>query len=480
MPSLFGEFVYDDTRFIETNPAIQHLSPAGMLSYFTDPKTVSTHVWQGIYRPLRTLEFAIDWAVSGGAPWFFHLRSMIWHVLGSLLVLSLFRRLAGAPSGLVPAAAWCGALLHALHPVHTECVAWISSRGDLLCAILFLAALCSHLDGHRWRAAGLLAVALLAKEMAVVFVGVAFLADLSRRDQLRFRWYGLYAAMAAGFTALWIHLASPSDAVGLGQASFWWGGSFGLNLATMAKGFLYYGRLLFLPINLSVGYHLPARAALGAGTIVSIVLVLALVGGALAASRRTRFALGWFFVTIFPVSNLVIHMVIPTTERFLLIPAMGVCFAAGALLARTRLSLVVFACFFALTFARTFDWRTDDTLWTASLAVTESPSGLLHRSYREIERAEHTGLRADAEKVLATTDAFFRYYIENIQIAGEGVPGAVQVSPHDAGPMLLNQAKAYYLLGRYEEAYRAAVSAARIGDLEEARRMAEDLRERMR
>jgi len=37
LPSLAGEFVYDDVRFVEVNQAVHGLSPAGVVSYFTDP-----------------------------------------------------------------------------------------------------------------------------------------------------------------------------------------------------------------------------------------------------------------------------------------------------------------------------------------------------------------------------------------------------------------------------------------------------------
>ncbi len=364
--------------------------------------------------------------------------------------------------------------------MHTECVAWISSRGDLLCVVLFLAALLSHMDGHRVRAALLLLVAVLAKEVAVVFAGAALLADLYRKDKLRFGWYGIYASIAVAFTALWFFLVAGGDTGEMGQVSAWWGGSYAMNLATMAKGFLYYAKLLVFPVNLAIAYHLPARAALDVGTVVSIVLVLALGVAALLASRRSRFALGWFFLTLLPVSNLVIHLIIPTAERFLLLPSIGVCFAAGWLLARTRLSVVVLACFFALTFSRTFDWRSEDSLWESSLAVTESPAALSYRTFIEIERAERTRDPADAEQVVKTADAFFTYYMKNIQLAPEGVPGAMLVSREDGGPVLLNKAKALLLLGRYQEALDAAMAAAEFGGLEDGYRLAEIARRHLR
>ena len=46
-----------------------------------------------------------------------------------------------------------------------------------------------------------------------------------------------------------------------------------------------------------------------------------------------------------------IRLGIPTAERFLLLPSIGVALWAGAALARSRLRWVVLACFFAITFS---------------------------------------------------------------------------------------------------------------------------------
>ena len=56
-----GGFVYDDHRFIERNVAIRSLG--NTLDFVLDPRTISEESWEGIYRPLRTLSFAVDHAL---------------------------------------------------------------------------------------------------------------------------------------------------------------------------------------------------------------------------------------------------------------------------------------------------------------------------------------------------------------------------------------------------------------------------------
>ena len=480
IPSLFGDYLFDDVRFILENPAVHEITPGRIVSFFTDPTSLDQEGQVDIYRPLRTLEFALDWAVSGGAPWFFHLRSMLYHALASLLVLRLFSRLEGRPPGEAGPTALCGALLFALHPVQSECVAFISSRGDILCALLFVLALNAHLDGRRLPAALLLVVAMFAKETAVVFGGAAVIADRYRRDRPSFGWYAVYAGIGAAFTALWFLLVAKGDPESMSQSGNWWGGSWLMNLATMAKGFLYYAQILVLPVDQMVSYHLPARSTLDAATVASIVLVLVIVAGLVLSGRRGRFALLWFAIAILPMSNLVIHLVVPTEERFLLIPSIGVCFFAAGFLVRTRLRFVVLACFFALTFSRTFDWRSGDALFAAAFSVAESPKPLAWRTFDALERAERTGNPADAEAVVEAADAFFRYYRENVQMSPDAGPGRMMVSVADGGNVLLNNAKALLLLGRNEDAFRAAMAAANFAGREEGFRLAEIARSRMR
>ena len=66
-PSLSDQFVYDDHRFVPDNEEIRDLG--NIVRFFTDIRTMTeTHGesgWDDIYRPLRTLSFAVDWAIFG-------------------------------------------------------------------------------------------------------------------------------------------------------------------------------------------------------------------------------------------------------------------------------------------------------------------------------------------------------------------------------------------------------------------------------
>ncbi|MCG3136168.1 MAG: hypothetical protein HMLKMBBP_04008 [Planctomycetes bacterium] len=162
-PSVAGGFVYDDHRFVAENAALRE--PSILWRAFADPSCqTSDGTHAGLWRPLRTLSFAFDASVLGGSPAAMHAVNVALHAAGTMLVAALLGAWGAGP----PAAA-LGALVYGLHPAQAECVAWISSRGDLLAAGLVWAALLADLRGRAALSLGLGAAALLSKEQAAVW-----------------------------------------------------------------------------------------------------------------------------------------------------------------------------------------------------------------------------------------------------------------------------------------------------------------------
>lgn len=465
LPSFSGDFVFDDERFIEKNDAVTQLSAAHVVRYFTDPSSHSI-VGHDIYRPLRTLEFAVDWKLSGGRPWFFHLRSVLWHAAACVLLYAVLRRLLAADGP-----ALVGTLLFALHPVNTESVAWITSRGDVLLLFWFLLALLLYLRGRPLLAAFAFLGALLSKETAVFFPAAVLMVDLFRRADRRWAWYGVYGALAVAFVAVWFYLVAGAQLENVGHLKAWWGGSYATTLLTMAKGFLHYARVIAFPVHFTVDYHVPTSTGLGLGEIVALAMLAAIAAAALAAGPRARLALAWFFAALLPVSNLIRPIGIPTAERFLYLPLVGVVLWAGPLLGRyRRLAAAVLVCLFALTFQRSRIWRSEDTLWQAAEQVAPTPRGLEYRARTEMRaanevsaRLQHASpaergaleerLREHARTTLRYADGFFDVY-ENV----------IRLTPSTLGiEVLVYKANALMILGRVEEALVEAERSIELG-----------------
>src|SRR5204862_509452 len=133
-------FVLDDLSIIVSNPLIRSLSNL--------PRIFSSHYWYpelqsgDLYRPLTVATYALNYAAGGLNPWGYHAVNVLLHMACSCLVFLLFNRLLASTT-----AAGFAAVLFAVHPLHTEAVASVIGRAELLAAGSVLAALYLHSDG---------------------------------------------------------------------------------------------------------------------------------------------------------------------------------------------------------------------------------------------------------------------------------------------------------------------------------------------
>jgi len=142
---------WDDDKYITDNKYIKDLSWQGI-------KTIFTVYNSGNYHPLTTLTNAIEYKFFGLNPKVYHLNNLILHLMNVVLVfyfvkvlmengkwkmenekktqqLSIINYQLSIPLIV--------ALLFAIHPMHTESVAWAAERKDLLYSFFFLLALIS-------------------------------------------------------------------------------------------------------------------------------------------------------------------------------------------------------------------------------------------------------------------------------------------------------------------------------------------------
>ena len=198
LPSLDNSFAWDDKSLVVNNPRIQVLSAENVRWAFTT-------TLGGNWMPLTWLSFMLDRQLGGPGPRVFHVTQIVLHILNTLLVLFLVRRLldlgaVGKGATFRWQTASLTALLFGIHPMHVESVAWISERKDVLYAFFFLAAMHRHLEprpeGKRgyFRDAEVLllfALSLMSKPMAVTLPLVLLLLDFwpagNRREDVRRR-----------------------------------------------------------------------------------------------------------------------------------------------------------------------------------------------------------------------------------------------------------------------------------------------------
>ncbi|XP_028724123.1 protein O-mannosyl-transferase TMTC4 isoform X2 [Peromyscus leucopus] len=197
-----GDFVFDDSEAIVNNKDLQSDTPLGDLWHHDFwGSRLSSNTSHKSYRPLTVLTFRINYYLSGGFyPVGFHVVNILLHGGISILMLDVFSVLFGGLQytsrgrrvHLAPRASLLAALLFAVHPVHTECVAGVVGRADLLCALFFLLSFLGYCQAFKesnkegthsstlWVLLSIFlgAVAMLCKEQGITVLGLNAVFDI--------------------------------------------------------------------------------------------------------------------------------------------------------------------------------------------------------------------------------------------------------------------------------------------------------------
>lgn len=136
--SLNGDFVYDDNRQILRNPLIQDSKLFGkaLVSDVWAFKGDGTIAASNYWRPTFTAWSIINYQLFGADAFGWHFLNVLLHVGVCLLVFFLLRRW-----GLSDIWSFSITLIFAVHPSHTESVAWVAGSPDLLFSLFFLSSL---------------------------------------------------------------------------------------------------------------------------------------------------------------------------------------------------------------------------------------------------------------------------------------------------------------------------------------------------
>ena len=401
--SLQAPFLLDNDPVILNDPRIRTVTSSHIHRILTEQYPLGL---SGLYRPLTTLSYLFNYAVlgNGANPAGYHWFNLILHVVNIALVyalgLALFEQI---PVALLLTAIW------GLHPVLTEAVTNIVGRADLLAAFGVLAALLCHRQALRtsgrrkavWLGAMALAVTvgMFSKEGAIVALAVIALYDFTfgRADSWRTR-IPSYAAVAVPclvFLYIRAHVLANAAAAPfpfgdnpLMGAGFW------TARLTAVKIIGKYLLLLVWPARLSYDYSYNQIPLFGWGwsrwedwkTVIALIAFAAAAVVAIRSYRRHKpvfFFILFFFVTLAPVSNLVIIIGAIMGERFLYLPSVGfaACAAYAIYAVWQRLPVsqpsyghaggaaltVLLIAFAGRTYDRNADWLDPGRFWQSGL-----------------------------------------------------------------------------------------------------------------
>ena len=262
--TLFFQFVWDDGPQIVDNPLIR--SWRSLSRVFVSDLWFHTARRQVYYRPLFVAWSIVNYAVVGLRPWGWHLGSILLHLGATLAVFWLCRRLQ-----LEYWTAALATLIFALHPIHIECVAWISAGSDSMVTIFAALAFVAFLNARDpdvtqkilWRIASifLLLCALLSKEMAVSFtalVGVyVWLCATREQKPLSARVRESLAGMAPYACATIVYVILRKVALWHSMTQFDAQHGVGDMVLTLPYVLAIYLRQLVLPLGLTGLYYHP-------------------------------------------------------------------------------------------------------------------------------------------------------------------------------------------------------------------------------
>lgn len=468
LPSFFNTFIWDDEQFIVRNVFTTSLEYLPQV--FTTNTIAGAGELSNYYRPLTTISFTIDRLIWGLTPFGFHLTNTVLHAGTAVLIWWFLRQLKMKPIPTILIA-----LVFGLHPLQTESVTYINSRGDSLYSFWMLVSLISFqyvLEGKtkllkmgdskatfnslKFSLISIMAfvLSILAKEIALAGFGV--LCWLWLANAVKHKKYFQPASLAtligmtttvATYLGLRLTVLNFQNSLNFYEFNNVYTENVGVRMLTFARILFVYFRLILFPYPLHMERTEPVITALLNGWwLTALGLALALFIAGWWEWKRIKslwiwLGSSWFFCFLIPVSGIVpINGLI--YEHWLYMPLIGFCIALYGLFKVVtaiwpklvkfplKIGLISFALllmlYSGLTLRQNWLWRSPIPFYSYTLQFGESA-----RLFNNLAMAYD----AEREHELA---------VENYHRA---------LSIHPAYPQIhYNLARTYIELGRQEDA----------------------------
>jgi tetratricopeptide (TPR) repeat protein len=395
---------YDDPSYVYENQRVLNGLTSDSIAWaFTAVRSSNWH-------PLTWLSLMFDCHLFGPDPGLIHLVNLFLHLVNTLLLFSVLKKMTGSlwPSAFVAAA-------FALHPMHVESVAWIAERKDVLSTLFLLLTLSAYASYVRRGGTGryllamlLFALGLMAKPMLVTLPFLLLLADywpLNRFDPQTVKASGRRHRKAAhshdNRTILYRIIIEKVPFLVLAVVSSvitfivqrGGGGMAKIDVLPfgdrVANAFLSYARYIgkmFLPEDLAVFYPFDAGATHSWQVAVCVLLLLVVTILVIRFGRDRKYLpFGWFWFvgTLVPVIGLVQVGKQAIADRYTYIPYIGLfimmAWGLPELLSKLRyrrifLSVSAAVALTALgicTYKQTSYWSNSTVLFSRAIEVTQ-------------------------------------------------------------------------------------------------------------
>jgi tetratricopeptide (TPR) repeat protein len=403
--TLRNGFVSDDETQVLHNPYIRNFHH--LVRIFASP--VASYVgvkMANYYRPLMNVGYLLCYQVFGPHAFGFHLVNIVLHLAVVCAVFLVTKRMFQNRI-----LALMAAVSFAIHPVHTEAVAWIAAIPEMELSIFYLLTFWFFLGvarpGGRFSyfaqlgMTGSFVLALLSKEPAVTLPLLAtvyehfYRADREEtRPAQKVRRYAVLWLLTVAYLLFRVRiLGRLSSALNVYQLS-----RYQAFVSAIALVGQYLWKVLW-PVDLRADCPLHPPSGWFDPAVVGGLIVLAVCSALFCYlwrhARPLSFGLLWMLAPLVPVLNARWMPVGTFEERYLYLPSVGFCWllgwgllrlwvrasARGAVWSRalaTAFAILVALCWFRIV-TRNRDWQNDLTFYKNTLAAC--PDAFYVREY---------------------------------------------------------------------------------------------------
>lgn len=356
------------------------------------------------YRPITKATFALEASLFGANPHIGHFINIVLYVLTAVFLFTALRRMFKKANVLFPMAI---TLLFVSHPVHTEVVASLKNREEILSflgAILALNYFLKYAEfkktsqliiGFLWFAFGYLSKSSILSFLAIYPLVLYFFTDLRIKPIL---WVagGSILIMALIQFVPQLFLPDQVRPTLLVENPLYAEKDLMLRFGTGMTGLLHYIKLLIWPTTLLFYYGydtFPVTGPANIQVLIAVLIHLALFAWAIwkiKTKHPLSFAILFYLIGISMYSNIVSPAVGIVADRFVYIASLGFAIAIGwsifklikistdndYVLSKSRLRvigvlLIILIPYTLLTINRNNDWKDLSSLYQADIAHLE-------------------------------------------------------------------------------------------------------------
>jgi tetratricopeptide (TPR) repeat protein len=475
-----NKYAVDDGIVITEN-AFTQKGFEGIADIFTNDafagclgKSGSSLVQGGRYRPLSIASFAVEQELWGQSPAASHFINVLLFALSGMCIFYFLKSIHNNPKKQNFLWTWpfWATILFIIHPIHTEVIANIKGRDEILCLLFSMLSLIFSLKYlnsskiiHLICTIVFLFLGLLSKENAITFFAIIPLTFYFFTNATSKQYWLMILSLALPIVIfLFLRFQFTSTGMKLESTEIMnnpFVAAIGSErIATILLTWFYYIKLLFAPIVLTHDYYfnqIPYVNFSNPITLISLIIHLALLYYAVKKIKEKNvisYGIFYYFICFSVVSNLLFSVGILMNERFVFIPSLGFCIIIAyliqnaiekELIKRKTITpfLIIIGCLFSFkTISRNMDWKDNLSLFAADVQSSDN-SAKAHSTYG--------GLLY--EEVLKTDDTLSQN--EMLALSYQHLSTALEIYPNysDALQIFGN------VLFRYKKDYQGAINS---------------------